>query len=188
MACDAHPVQLFVSQLGFRYCGYEHYADQDRADTAGSSLRVDIASQAIRGCSFCSRSRSDALLSLWRKRPGSSAFICVSRSGFPSIFQTSPRSCMLQTWLVTGQLQRTVLRQSGTVPHVRSPQQGGHVPRYCMNSESPGIIRCVWSSPVASTTGKVVSTIGTARPGLRARELTFWGSHVSCLCLFEACS
>ncbi|CAE7376827.1 unnamed protein product [Symbiodinium sp. CCMP2456] len=29
MAHDEHPVQLFVSQLGFRYSGYEHYADQE---------------------------------------------------------------------------------------------------------------------------------------------------------------
>eukprot|EP00439_Symbiodinium_sp_Y106_P071490 s2019_g12.t2 len=47
MVCDTNPVQLFVGQLGFRYSGYEHYADQDRGDTAGSSLRVDIASEKM---------------------------------------------------------------------------------------------------------------------------------------------
>ena len=54
MVCDTNPVQLFVGQLGFRYSGYEHYADQDRGDTAGSSLRVDIASHRFVGGSLLS--------------------------------------------------------------------------------------------------------------------------------------
>ena len=117
---------------------------------------------------------------------------CGRRTGSLLTSHPSLRSCTSQTCLVIGPMERTELScaQARTVKVcfiavtflLLEDHATFHWQRKLSTSQfldfwaSPGIIGCVWSKLVASTTGKEESTTGTARPKApnpKARSLAF---------------